>query len=133
MRILDIFLSGFGIIVLSPLLVIILPVLKLTGEGEILFFQQRVGFRKEKFGIIKFATMLKDSPNIGAGTITEKNDTRVLPVGKILRKTKINELPQLVNVLIGNMSLVGPRPHAERDLNGVDPIVLEKFYQSNLG
>ena len=60
--------------------------------------------------IIKFATMLKNSPNIGTGSITLKNDARVLPFGRFLRKSKLNEIPQIVNVLIGNMSIVGPRP-----------------------
>ena len=84
--------------------------MRLTGEGEVFYRQSRVGFRGKKFNIYKFATMLKDSPNIGAGTLTMKNDPRVLPVGAFLRKTKINELPQLLNIFIGNMSFVGPRP-----------------------
>ena len=66
------------------------------------------------FKLFKFATMLKDSPSMGTGTVTIKNDPRVLPAGKFLRKTKINELPQLLNVFIGQMSLVGPRPQAPR-------------------
>ena len=60
--------------------------------------------------LLKFATMLKDSPNIGTGTVTMKRDPRVLPFGRILRKTKVNELPQLLNILFGQMSLIGPRP-----------------------
>jgi lipopolysaccharide/colanic/teichoic acid biosynthesis glycosyltransferase len=66
------------------------------------------------FKLFKFVTMLKDSPNIGTGTVTMKNDPRILPVGALLRKTKINELPQLLNVLFGHMSLIGPRPQAPR-------------------
>jgi lipopolysaccharide/colanic/teichoic acid biosynthesis glycosyltransferase len=84
--------------------------LKVTGEGEIFYIQQRVGFGGREFGLIKFATMLKNSPHIGTGTITTKGDPRVLPVGKLLRKSKLNELPQLINILKGDMSVVGPRP-----------------------
>ncbi len=84
--------------------------LKLTGEGHIFYFQERIGQFCRNFKIIKFATMLKNSPNIGSGTITTRNDPRVLPMGKFLRITKLNELPQILNVLIGNMSFVGPRP-----------------------
>jgi lipopolysaccharide/colanic/teichoic acid biosynthesis glycosyltransferase len=69
-----------------------------------------VGRYANEFGLLKFATMLKDSPNIGAGEITIHNDPRVLPIGKILRKTKLNELPQLFNIIKGDMSIVGPRP-----------------------
>jgi lipopolysaccharide/colanic/teichoic acid biosynthesis glycosyltransferase len=88
--------------------------LKFSGEGEIFFLQERVGKNREMFKLFKFATMLKDSPSMGTGTVTMKNDPRVLPAGKFLRKTKINELPQLLNVFIGHMSLVGPRPQAPR-------------------
>ena len=77
---------------LSPFLIPIAIVLKLTGEGYVFYFQERVGHKNKLFDIYKFATMLKDSPNIGAGTLTMKNDSRVLPVGAFLRKTKINEL-----------------------------------------
>ena len=66
------------------------------------------------FGLLKFATMLKDSPNIGTGTITVQGDPRVLPFGKFLRKSKINELPQLINILKGDMSIIGPRPQDMR-------------------
>jgi lipopolysaccharide/colanic/teichoic acid biosynthesis glycosyltransferase len=72
--------------------------------------QKRVGKNGEMFNLLKFATMLKDSPNMGTGTITVKNDTRVLPFGKFLRKTKLNELPQLINIIKGDMSIIGPRP-----------------------
>lgn len=88
----------------------LLLILKLTGEGEIFFLQERVGKDQKSFMLFKFATMLKNSPAIGTGTVTMKNDPRVLPVGTFLRKTKINELPQLLNILIGDMSVIGPRP-----------------------
>ena len=113
-RIFDIVFSGLALILLSPLLLSIIAILRCTGEGEIFFLQERVGKNREMFKLYKFATMLKDSPSIGTGTVTMKNDPRVLPAGKFLRKTKINELPQLLNVFIGHMSLVGPRPQTPR-------------------
>ena len=128
MRIIDLSFSIAALIILSPLLAIICVILKCTGEGEILFIQDRVGQFGKSFKVIKFATMLKDSPKMGSGTITSKNDPRILPVGKLLRKTKINELPQLLNVIWGQMSLIGPRPHAKRDLIGVQPEVLNILF-----
>ena len=113
-RLLDIVLSGVAVIFLSPLFIVTIIALRLTGEGEIFYLQQRVGCHNNKFGLYKFATMLKNSENIGTGTITVKDDPRVLPVGRFLRKTKINELPQLLNVLVGDMSIIGPRPQDQR-------------------
>ena len=113
-RFLDVLLSGLALLVLSPLLLPVMLVLRLTGEGEVFYMQQRVGRGGEPFGLLKFATMLKDSPNIGTGTVTLKDDPRVLPFGRFLRKTKINELPQLLNVLRGDMSIIGPRPQTRR-------------------
>lgn len=133
MRIIDISISICALLFLMPLFVIIILLLKYTGEGEIFFKQNRVGQFGKSFKVIKFATMLKDSPNIGSGTITSKNDSRILPVGKVLRKTKINELPQFLNVLYGEMSLIGPRPHAKRDLRGIQPDVLEELFELKPG
>ena len=113
-RFFDVVFSGIALVVLSPLLAPIMFLLKFSGEGEIFFLQERVGKSRETFKLYKFATMLKDSPSIGTGTVTMKNDPRVLPVGAFLRKTKINELPQLLNVFLGHMSLIGPRPQAQR-------------------
>jgi len=113
-RFFDILFSGLALIVLSPLLIPVMIILKLTGEHEIFYTQQRVGKDGKMFGLLKFATMLKDSPNMGTGTITVKGDPRVLPFGKFLRKTKINELPQLINILKGDMSIIGPRPQDKR-------------------
>jgi len=109
-RVLDIVLSFCALLALSPLFVLVYCILKMTGEREAFFYQPRIGKDRKCFSIIKFATMLKDSPNTSTGTVTIKNDPRVLPVGKVLRKYKINELPQLINVINGTMSLIGPRP-----------------------
>ena len=109
-RTIDIFVSLGILIFLIPIIIPIMVTLKFTGEGEIFYLQKRVGFQCRKFNIIKFATMLKNSSKIGNKNITLKDDPRVLKFGKFLRKTKINELPQLWNVVIGDMSLVGPRP-----------------------
>ena len=109
-RFFDVLLSFLAIFILSPILLPVAFILKFTGEGEIIYIQSRSGFGGKEFGLCKFATMLKNSPNIGAGEITLKSDPRVLPFGKFLRKTKINEIPQLFNILVGDMSVVGPRP-----------------------
>lgn len=116
-RFFDILFSGLALLVLSPLLMPIVILLRFSGEGEVFFVQQRVGKDGRKFGLLKFATMLKNSPNMGTGTVTVKNDPRILPMGHFLRKTKINELPQLLNILKGDMSVIGPRPQAQRCFN----------------
>lgn len=113
-RLIDILLSSFSILVLFPILFPISIVLLLTGEHYVFYLQERVGFKNKKFKIFKFATMLKNSPNIGNKLHTKRNDPRVLPFGKFLRKTKINELPQLLNIFFGTMSVVGPRPIVEK-------------------
>jgi lipopolysaccharide/colanic/teichoic acid biosynthesis glycosyltransferase len=109
-RFFDIIFSILAIVVLSPMLIPIIIILKLSGEGEIFYYQKRIGLKNKEFSIIKFATMLKNSPNIGDGIYTAKGDSRILPFGNFLRKSKINELPQLFNILFGNMSIIGPRP-----------------------
>lgn len=113
-RLADIVLSLAALLVLAPLLLPVVVLLRFTGEGEVFYVQQRVGFGGRPFGLYKFATMLRDSPSMGTGTITLKDDPRVLPFGRFLRRTKINELPQLLNVLRGEMSIVGPRPQTPR-------------------
>ena len=109
-RFADIILSSAALLVLMPLLIPITIILRFTGEREIFYFQNRVGLSMETIRIIKFATMLKDSESMGSGIYTSKEDSRILPFGNLLRKTKINELPQLLNILLGDMSIVGPRP-----------------------
>ena len=116
-RLFDLVISGLFILVLSPLLLPIILLLRITGEREVFFSQDRMGKGGSLFSLHKFATMLKDSPNIGSGTLTVQNDPRILPLGNFLRKTKINELPQLFNVFKGDMSIVGPRPQSSRNFS----------------
>lgn len=109
-RFFDLLFTILALVCFSPLFLPVVVILRFTGEGEVFYVQTRVGKDGTYFGLVKFATMLKDSPQIGTGTITVKNDPRVLPVGAFLRKTKINELPQLWNIIRGDMSIIGPRP-----------------------
>lgn len=132
-RLFDILASFSALLVLSPLMVPIMVGLKLTGEGHIFYFQKRIGFKNIPFSIWKFATMLLDSPNMKGGYITTKGDPRVTPMGGFLRKTKINELPQIINVLIGTMSVVGPRPLAQVTFDAYSDELQEKVYSKKPG
>lgn len=125
-RLFDIFFSGLALLVLSPLLLPVIVLLRFSGEGEVFFLQERIGMNGKIFKLFKFATMLKDSPNIGTGTITVKDDPRVLPLGRFLRKTKINELPQLLNIFFGDMSIIGPRPLTEQSF-GSYPVEVQEI------
>ena len=116
-RLFDFLASLLAIILLVPFLIPVMIILKLTGEGEIFYLQERVGEGNKDFYIYKFATMLKDSEKMGSGIYTAKNDSRILPFGNFLRKTKINELPQLLNILCGHISIVGPRPLIRKTFN----------------
>ncbi len=107
-RLLDLTLGSAAVSALAVPLLGVAAVLRVTGEGKVLFRQSRGGYQNKPFGLLKFVTMRTDSEK--SGTITVRGDSRILPVGRVLRKTKINELPQLLNVLLGDMSLVGPRP-----------------------
>ena len=97
------------------------------------YLQDRVGYKNKKFKIIKFATMLYNSPNMGSGSLTLKNDPRVLPFGSFLRKTKINELPQILNIIIGNLSIVGPRPQMQVDFEKYSVEFQKKIYNVRPG
>jgi lipopolysaccharide/colanic/teichoic acid biosynthesis glycosyltransferase len=109
-RFFDILFSLLALLFLLPFFAPIAVLLRFSGEKEIFYRQERVGQFGSTFNLLKFATMLKNSPTTGAGEITLKNDPRVLPFGRFLRKSKINELPQLFNILLGHISVVGPRP-----------------------
>lgn len=132
-RLLDFLIALIALIILSPLFLVVIMILLCTGEHEVFYLQQRIGLKNKPFRIIKFATMLKNSPNIGTGSITLRNDPRVLPFGRFLRKTKLNELPQLFNVLNGSMSLVGPRPQMRVDLEKFPPRVRHVMYNAKPG
>ena len=130
---LDLVASVLILLVLTPILLPIMLALRLTGEGAVFYRQQRVGYRNSQFGIWKFATMLKNSPNMGTGSLTVRGDPRVTPVGKYLRSTKVNELPQLLNVVTGQMSFVGPRPQMQVDYDAYPPHVRETIYSVRPG
>lgn len=132
-RVMDVFLSGLALLVLSPLLIPVAIGLRLTGEGYIFYRQERIGYKNKPFYILKFTTMLKDSPNMTGGLITTQGDPRITPMGGFLRKTKINELPQLINILKGDMSIVGPRPLVRETLRRYPPELREKVYSVKPG
>lgn len=109
-RFLDIIFSLIALIILLPLFIPVIIILLLTGEHEVFYRQERVGYNNSIFRIWKFATMQKNSPNMGSKDLTMRNDSRVTPFGRFLRRSKINELPQLINIFTGDMSFTGPRP-----------------------
>ena len=112
-RIFDITASGLGIIVLSPILLIIALIIKKESDGPVFFKQIRVGEKGRNFEILKYRTMVVDAEKMGR-QITVGNDNRITKIGGFLRKYKLDELPQLINVFKGDMSLVGPRPEVPR-------------------
>lgn len=132
-RFFDFLVSLIVLIILSPLLIPITIGLKLTGEGYVFYLQERVGFKNKKFNIYKFATMLKDSPNMSGGIITTKKDPRITPMGGFLRKSKINELPQILNILKGDMSVVGPRPVMQKSFDQYPEDVKKVIYNVTPG
>ena len=132
-RIIDVLLSILALLVLLPLFIPIVVILLLTGEHKVFYLQTRVGYKNKDFKIIKFATMLSNSANMGSGSLTLKNDPRVLPFGSFLRKTKINELPQILNIIIGDLSIVGPRPQMQVDFEKYSDDVQGKIYNVRPG
>ncbi len=132
-RSIDILVSGALLICLAPVFAIVAIILRFTGEREVFYVQRRVGFRRQYFHIYKFATMLKNSPYMGSGSITLRNDPRVTKVGKILRETKINELPQLLNVLQGDLTLIGPRPFVDETFTAYPEHVQQRIYDCRPG
>ncbi len=109
-RFFDIVLSALGLLVLSPFLLLFALLVKLTSKGPVLFCQKRLGRNGKEFTILKFRSMADGAERTGSGVYSGKNDPRVTKVGKILRATSADELPQLWNILRGDMSFVGPRP-----------------------
>jgi len=129
----DILFAMVGIIIFLPFFIPLAIALKLTGEGYIFYLQERRGYKNRMFKIWKFATMLKASPGLGTGSITVRNDWRLTPMGKYLRGTKVNEIPQLINILLGEMSVVGPRPLMEADFVKFSPEIQDHFYDCKPG
>ena len=132
-RLLDIAASIISIFILLPVFIPIIIILKFTAEGEVFYFQERIGINNSRFQIWKFATMLKNSMDMGSGSITLQNDFRVTKIGVFLRKTKINELPQIINILKGDISLVGPRPLVTKTFSAYNEEVQSKIYNVKPG
>lgn len=132
-RIGDIVLSLIAMVILLPLFIPIAILLLLTGEHKVFFLQDRIGYKGRTFKIWKFTSMVENSDNLGTGSITVRNDPRVLPVGRFLRKTKLNELPQIINVLLGDMSFVGARPQPKVDFDNYTKEVQTHIYNTRPG
>ena len=132
-RLFDILFSSLAIIILFPFMIPIMIALKITAQHYVFYGQIRVGRYSKDFKLLKFATMLKDSPNLPGGLYTEVNDPRMLPMGKFLRKTKINELPQLLNIFIGQMSIVGYRPTVREHYEAYPYEAKQKIYHVRPG
>ena len=132
-RLFDLLIATIALVLLAPIFIPVIIILLLTGEHEVFYLQKRVGYKNRIFGIWKFATMLKNSPNMGTGEITLRNDPRVTTFGKFLRMSKINELPQIINVFKGDMSIVGPRPLMEISFKLYSPEIQKIIYNSRPG
>ena len=132
-RILDFILALLALIVLLPIFIPVTIGLLLTGEHYVFYFQERIGYKNKRFYIWKFATMLKNSPNMSGGVHTTRKDPRILPMGTFLRKTKINELPQLINILKGDMSIIGPRPLVDKTFDPYPQHVKKSIYNAKPG
>ncbi len=136
-RALDIIGSVLGLILLSPLLLIVSILIKLESEGSIIFAQRRVGFRGKEFNMYKFRSMvvnaedlksqLKEQNEMSGPMFKMKNDPRITKIGKFIRKTSIDEVPQLINILKGEMSFVGPRPSLKSEVEQFKPWMLKRF------
>ena len=132
-RIFDFISSLVVLLLLTPLLLPIIVLLKITSEGEVFYFQERIGMFNKPFKIFKFATMMKNSSKMKGGYITVKNDPRLTFMGGFLRKSKINELPQLLNILLGHMSVVGPRPVMRVSFESYPENIQKVIYNSKPG
>lgn len=136
-RTLDILASVCGLIILSPIMIIIIILIKLESEGNSIFCQDRIGLNGEKFKMYKFRSMVKDAEAIKeklseqnemSGPMFKiKDDPRITKIGKFIRKTSIDELPQLFNVLKGDMTLVGPRPSLPKEVKEFEPWMMRRL------
>lgn len=119
-NLLDSVFSFLLLLLLSPLLFLIAVLIKLDSKGSVLFVQERIGKDGRPFKIYKFRTMIPNAINMGMGVYTEENDPRITKIGRLLRKTSLDELPQLMNILKGDMSFIGPRPTLEYQVKQYD-------------
>ena len=136
-RTIDIIASLIGLILLSPVLIIVSILIKLESEGPIIFSQDRIGYKGQKFKMYKFRSMVVNAEELKKKLVEQnemsgpmfkmKNDPRVTKVGKFIRKTSIDELPQLINILRGEMSLVGPRPSLPKEVKEFEPWMMERL------
>ena len=136
-RFMDIFASILGLILLSPILIVVSVLIKLDSKGPVFFSQKRVGLHGKTFNMYKFRSMvvnaeeikdkLKEQNEMSGPMFKMKNDPRITKIGKFIRKTSIDELPQLLNVLKGEMSLVGPRPSLPKEVKEFEPWMLERL------
>ena len=115
------------IILLSPFFIIISILIKLESEGSVFFIQERVGKNHKLFNIYKFRTMVSDAINKGNGVYTEKDDPRITGIGRFLRNTSLDEIPQLLNILKGDMSIIGPRPTLEYQVKQYDDFQMKRL------
>ena len=132
-RVVDVAAAGLALTALAVPMALVAMVLRLTGEGRVLYRQERVGLGGRTFHVLKFTTMREGSDPLDAPGYTVEGDPRVLPVGRLLRKAKINELPQFVNVLKGDMTLVGWRPVSPRSFADYSPTIQRKLLQARPG
>jgi len=132
-RFFDLVFSLAALTILLPFFILIIILLLLTGEHEVFFRQDRVGYQNKIFRIWKFATMLKNSPNMGSGDVTTRKDPRVTSIGRFLRISKLNELPQVINIITGDMSFVGPRPLMKVGFDRYTDELKEKVYRVKPG
>ena len=136
-RVIDVVCSLFGLLLLSPVLIVVSILIKLESDGPIIFSQDRIGYKGEKFKMYKFRSMvvnaeelkkkLAEQNEMSGPMFKMKNDPRVTKVGKFIRKTSIDELPQLINILKGEMSLVGPRPSLPKEVKEFEPWMMERL------
>lgn len=127
-RVIDFILSGIGLILLSPVFLLLIIAIKLDSPGPVLFKQKRVGIYKQHFNILKFRTMRIDTPYDMPTHLLENPDQWITKVGKFLRKTSLDELPQIINIVKGEMSIIGPRPAL---WNQFDLIEAREVYGAN--
>lgn len=136
-RILDIIASTLGLIILSPILLVVAILIRLESRGPAIFSQKRIGLNKKEFKMYKFRSMVQNAEELKEKLAKEnemsgpmfkiKNDPRVTKVGRFIRRTSIDELPQLINVLKGEMSLVGPRPSLPKEVSKFEPWMLKRL------